>query len=702
MDSQAELQGVIERRSGLWSALRARGAVVAAGRAGAGAFHRPGDVPAEAARLAAQGCSAATLERLGAALEAWPDSGGCLLDAARAAALVARLGVSPAEALTRARVRYQGTDGVRGKAVPLAPGASPLAALVERGQFTPELAALLASAASASAPAGPAVLASDGREGLAGGAWSRAAAGALGRAGRKVLDLGVAPTPAVPLACAALGAPLGAALTASHNPADQNGIKFFLDGRKVLPEPEDYVQSARAFLSALEGPPAAAAPAPVERVDAGKLLAAAFRAGLDDADLAALRGAAFIVDAAGGAYSPWAAGLLAGLGLRGQVINADASGANINRDSGVACLEGRERVGAEETGPAVSLAAAVRQAAAADGPVFGVALDGDGDRGLLLLPAGAAGEVRVVDGDRMAYLIASLARRAPAAGGRLFAGTVESDLAVFEAVRRLGLETVMTPVGDKWLTARAELASRLLVGAESSGHVAWPVTVAAAGGGRATVTTGNGLLAGLRAAAAVLRLGLAPERAAEPYPPGLTATYHTYFVERDRFYRDGPAWKESRAAAEAAVRAAAEGGALPAGSRLGEEFFPDEPDLLYLAVEAPGGERLGAVFARSSGTENKAAAYARGRREFSAGLTAAARALRSALAGALRDDRLVEARALAELAAEVRRRGRLPLAEARRVAEAAGVAGEAAFAALLFAAGREGAIRRSGDAVLPG
>lgn len=707
METVNELRAVLAERPELWSGLRVRGVVVAVGRAEAPVLHRPADRPAGAVRLAAAGCAPATLSVLCAALAEWPDRGGCLIDLLRAAALVGRLGLAPAEALKRARVRYQGTDGVRGKAVPLVRGLAPLAALVERGEFTPELAALLAAAAASDAPAGPAVLASDGRETGTDGAFAREVTGALLRSGRRVLDLGVAPTPAVPLACAALGAPLGAALTASHNPADQNGIKFFAGGRKILPELGDYVQSARAFIASTEQPPVApdhaAAAGRVESIDAARLLGQVFRAELDGPDLAALRGAHFVVDTAHGAYSPWAEPLLAGLGLGCRVVNADMTGANINRDSGVAHIEGRERIAAEETGPALDLAAAVREAARTDSaPVFGISLDGDGDRGLLLVPDRATGEVRIVDGDRMAFLITRLALKTGAVGGRAHAGTVESDLAVFDAVRRLGGEAVMTPVGDKWLTAVPALAGRLLVGAEPSGHVAWPVGVSAASGGRVTVTTGNGLLAGLRAAAAALRQGLDTKMIAEPFPPGLTATFYTYFVERDRFHRDGPAWRESLAAAEAELRTAIAAGTLPADCRLAEEVFPDEPDMLYLGVVSSDSGRLGAVFARNSGTENKAAVYARGRRELAAGLTSVARAVRSVLVRTLRDDRLAEARALAALAAAVRRSGRLPLAGARRLAEAGGVAGEAAFFALLFAAGREESVRRCGDDLLPG
>jgi phosphomannomutase len=331
----------------------------------------------------------------------------------------------------------------------------------------------------------------------------------------------------------------------------------------------------------------------------------------------------------------------------------------------------------------------VRETArASKAPVFGIALDGDGDRGFLLVYDAGADEVRIVDGDRVAYL---LARRARRTAGRFFAGTVESDLALFKAVENLGIETAVMPVGDKWLSARPEFTAHLLVGEESSGHVVWPVAI-----GANVVVTGNGLLTGLCAAAAAVRLGLSSQQMAEPFPPGVVKTFYTYFVERAMLHRGSPVWRADAEIANAELERLKTAGALPAKCGIREMVFEDDRDMLYLRIER-GSELLGAVFARNSGTENKTATYARGLREFEQGLVAIARAVNANHVRMMRDERLPEARAGVALVAALRVAGSLALSDARKMASREGVEGEARFFALLFALTKEGVIRRTDE-----
>jgi len=106
---------------------------------------------------------------------------------------------------------------------------------------------------------------------------------------------------------------------------------------------------------------------------------------------------------------------------------------------------------------------------------------------------------------------------------------------------------------------------------------------------------------------------------------------------------------------------------------------------------------MGAVFARNSGTENKTATYARGDTAFSAPLIALARALNQNHVRLLKDERLIEARAGAELGRALQARRQLALTEARQIAEQAGLSGEARFHALLFALQKEGSLKRVGE-----
>lgn len=696
------LQRIIERHAELWRTLRSEFVVVSASRAAGSAFHRGGDCAAEAKLLSEAGVEAELLRVLCTELARDHPKRACLIDMLQAASRVKEQGLEPSQALWRARVRYQGTDGVRGKVADDDGQETPLAKLVRRGEFTPGLCELLCAGVMlrrgiTGSPT--VVIAEDGRDAFGGRQYVKAAIRAFGRFGSRVFDLGIAATPLVPVAAAELGAQVGAVITASHNPADQNGVKFFIDGRKPLPETDDYPLSAFTFVAALEGLPAQRGPARVERVDAGRMMREYISTALAEADVRALRKARLVIDVAHGAFAPFADDLVDGLGLRAQVIHADMTGENINRDSGVAYIEGRERIAGCDVDVEIAVVGKVRTLARESAePVFGIALDADGDRGLLLLYDERTDEVRIIDGDRIAFLLARLAEEEGTTGGGVFAGTVESDLAVFDAVRRLGMETVLTPVGDKWLSSRPELTEKLFVGEESSGHLVWPVAVHTASGTR-TVVTGNGLLTGLRGAAAMLRLGLAPADAAEPYAAGVVKTFYTYFVDHARFHRDGTVWREDLEIARNEWEKLKAAGAMPSGSRLREVDFEDDPDMLYLNVEERG-RVLGAIFARNSGTESKTVTYARGAAEYEKPLVTMARAVNENHIRKLKDMSLAEARAGQAIAEAVAHRGSVTLQEARAVAEGQGIMGETALTSLLFALAREGRARQAGGEIL--
>ncbi|HUV39200.1 MAG TPA: hypothetical protein VMY39_06275, partial [Planctomycetota bacterium] len=649
-----DLLHIITAHAELWRALRERTVVVTTTRGGERAFHRPGDVSAEAARLAEVRADAATLAAICATLTTSPPEHPCVVDVVQALALVRDQGLSAAEAVTRARVRYQGTDGVRGKVAPDDAATTPLAKLVDRGEFTPHLCELLTAGLMLARGGRPArvVLAEDGRDAFGERRYARAVIRACRRFGCEVLDLGICPTPVAPLAAAKLDAEVAAVVTASHNPADQNGVKFFIDGRKPLPETGDYPISTFTFLAALEGLPEERTDATVERVACTGFMREVLASALGDEDLAALRRACFVIDVAHGSFAPMTEDLLDELGIDVEIINADMTGENINRDSGVAYIEGRDHIAGSEVDAEIEIVGRTRDASlAGDVAVFGLAVDADGDRGFLLVHDAGADEVRIIDGDRIAYLVAKLARENSAVNGRVFAGTVESDLAVFDAVGALGIETVLTPVGDKWLSARTALTDRLLVGEEPSGHIVLPVEIATPGG-PATVVTGNGLVTGLLGASAALRLGMTPSEAADLYPAGVFRSLYCYFVDRARFHRGSPVWEADLEIAHAEVARLKAADELPESCELAPVDFDDDPDMLYLRL-VDGARVLGALFARNSGTENRSAVYARGKPEWADALGVVVRRLNENHIRAMKDRSLVETRASDALAEAV-------------------------------------------------
>jgi len=365
--------------------------------------------------------------------------------------------------------RLFGTDGVRG-----------VAGEDLTGQLAMDLAAAAAGllqderAGTAAQANGTRPVAVVGRDPRASGEFLEAAVVAgLAGAGVDVLRLGVIPTPGVAHLTAELGADLGIMLSASHNPAADNGIKLFARGGFKLPDAaEDEIEARLASPGrARPGPPAGGfgrvrdARGERERYLA-HLLAAQPAAGERAAPLAGMR---VVVDCAHGAASELAPALLRRAGAAVIAIGAEPDGENINAGCGSTHLE--------------NLAAAVVEL----GADAGIAHDGDADR---CLAVDAAGEV--VDGDQiLAVLALGLKARHQLAGDTVVA-TVMSNLGFRLAMAEAGITVVETAVGDRYVL-EAMRAGRFVLGGEQSGHIIM----------LDHATTGDGLLTALHLLAAV-------------------------------------------------------------------------------------------------------------------------------------------------------------------------------------------------------
>jgi phosphoglucosamine mutase len=302
----------------------------------------------------------------------------------------------------------------------------------------------------------------------------RGIAEGLAAEGMACEDGGVLPTPAIAWWTATGQADVGIALTASHNPASDNGVKVFLPGgRKTSPEEE-------VDLDALIGAASATGTtaSPRARPDALEAYVAAALRVL--APGGRLDGLSLVVDCANGATTRTARRVLEALGARvATPTGSDPAGA-INDRCGT---EHRE----------AWLAAVAR--GGADG---GIAFDGDGDRVLL---ADATGEV--LDGDPLLHLLArDLHERGCLAGDRVVA-TIMSNFGLEQALARVDVALERVPVGDRHVAARMRETGAAL-GGEQSGHVVlrW---------GDALV--GDGLVAGVTALQAAKRRGLSLEAA---------------------------------------------------------------------------------------------------------------------------------------------------------------------------------------------
>jgi len=271
----------------------------------------------------------------------------------------------------------------------------------------------------------------------------------LASSGVDVLRLGVIPTPAVAYLTDALGAEFGVMLSASHNPAPDNGIKFFARGGLKLPDAaEDEIERSLAALPGRNGIPELgfgrvtdASPERERYLD--HLLGTLPRAG-GGAPLAAMR---VVVDCAHGAAYEIAPRMLRLAGAEVIPIGTEPDGDNINAGCGSTSL------------------GALKAAVTAHRADAGIAHDGDADRCLAVDADG-----QVIDGDQILAVLAFALKDA----GRLTDDTVVvsvmSNLGLRLAMRDAGIKVVETPVGDRYLVA-AMREGKFALGGEQSGHI---------------------------------------------------------------------------------------------------------------------------------------------------------------------------------------------------------------------------------------
>ena len=363
--------------------------------------------------------------------------------------------------------RLFGTDGVRGLA---------------NETLTVELSVQLAQAASPVLGAEAfdagrrpvAVVARDPR--ISGEFIAAAVQAGLASSGVDVWDAGVLPTPAAAYLVGDLDADFGVMISASHNPAPDNGIKFLARGGEKLTDAQE-----DEIIRHLEG----VTPRRPQGADVGRV-----RVFADAEDRYVLHllqtlphrldGLKVVLDCAHGAAAGCSPEAFRAAGAEVVVIGASPDGLNINDGYGSTHLE--------------KLQAAVRE----HGADLGIAHDGDADRCLAVDAHG-----NIVDGDQIMAVLATAMRDSNSLKANTLVATVMSNLGLKQAMKREGIEMRETKVGDRYVLEELERGDFSL-GGEQSGHIVVPEHA----------TTGDGVLSGLLLMARMAETGKSLEELA--------------------------------------------------------------------------------------------------------------------------------------------------------------------------------------------
>lgn len=343
--------------------------------------------------------------------------------------------------------KYFGTDGIRGR--------------VGQGWITPEFVLKLGWAAGrvlGNGPGSKIIIGKDTRK--SGYMFESALEAGLVAAGMDIHLLGPMPTPAIAYLTRTFHAQAGIVISASHNPHYDNGIKFFSSHGTKLPD--DVELAIEAELDK-----------PMTTVDP-EILGKAYR--VDDAAgryiefckstvplATTLRGMKIVVDCAHGATYTTTPYVFSELGANVISIGDKPNGLNIN-----------DGVGSTHTDM-------LRQTVLAEKADLGVAMDGDGDRLIMVDHKG-----NEIDGDDILYIIARSRQRSGHLLGAVV-GTVMTNLGLEHALKREGIELERTAVGDRFILERLEEKSWSL-GGEPSGHIIC----------RDRTTTGDGTISALQ------------------------------------------------------------------------------------------------------------------------------------------------------------------------------------------------------------
>jgi phosphoglucosamine mutase len=351
--------------------------------------------------------------------------------------------------------KYFGTDGVRGR--------------VGEHPMTVDFALNLASAAGrVLVPDGGTVLIGKDTR-LSGYMFESALEAGFVASGVNVMLIGPLPTPGIAYMTTHFNCDFGVVISASHNPYDDNGIKFFdRSGAKLSDELEERIEAelAQPIITRTSRSLGRASRVDRSRIQYQEFCASTLPAGVD------LIGMKIVVDCANGAAYKVGPRVLADLGAEIVPIGCSPNGRNINDGCGSTAPELLQL-----TVPGVRAH-------------LGVALDGDGDRLVMVDHLG-----RTLDGDQLLYIIAQARRGSGSLRGPVV-GTVMSNFGLEVALRESGIEFQRAQVGDRYVLSLLRETGGVL-GGETSGHIVC----------LDKTTTGDGIVSALQVLAVMKQSG---------------------------------------------------------------------------------------------------------------------------------------------------------------------------------------------------
>lgn len=285
--------------------------------------------------------------------------------------------------------------------------------------------------------------------------------------GADVISVGIAPTPCVAYLVKQTGSLCGVVISASHNPAEFNGIKFFTNQGTKLPE-----ETENAIEREIDQLPAV--PAPTGTFTQDETLVKKYEQFLmSTVDASLLKGTKVVLDCANGASYKVAANVFAGLGMNVTVTAAKPDGTNINKNVGALHTQFMQELTVKEHA------------------FMGFSFDGDADRVIASDEKG-----RQLDGDNIIASSALCLKEQGQLNANKAVLTIMANLGCINYLKENGVDVTLTTVGDKYVSEALE-KENLSIGGETSGHIIF----------RRFSNTGDGVLSALQFLQFVKRSG---------------------------------------------------------------------------------------------------------------------------------------------------------------------------------------------------